>query len=353
MKLRKIQYCLGAAFLLIAAVVVTTVVHSRHREQKEYWKEVAVLPLRQIIIDEMITRGANRVPVYSPGASTQKPTDSVTITATSQYGTKRFHITRKQQLHNISDFIMERIAYSSTLDSLPLNADTLNRRWNRELALQGFRGKTITRVSSTDWWEDCTTAYSPGTALLPKSDSIALYYLGCLSEVEVTGYMYYPLQATLTSTFIMTILSICTPLFVLVVFLPAWVRSIRHKQKGKEIVYVPVQTVKQTDETPPYQIDQQLLFDANSQLLTWRESPIKLTKSQTQLLQYFLEAENFRLTSNQIMELMWQNGSGTPDKLYTNVSRLKKQFPADCGWTIVNETTVYRLTKTSKDNSPD
>lgn len=349
MTLRRIQFCLGAAFLLIAAVVVTAVVHSRHREQKEYWQEVAAGALEQTIEEEMRKRGTANVQSISSGSTKKdsniKPT---TITATNEDGEKTFLITAEQQIHNISNSSIEKVAYSVLLEKDSLNGKTVNHCWNQKLMSSGFDGQTITRISLTDWQGRRTTAYTPDTSLLAKSDSIAVFYLGYRSEVEVTGYIYYPLQATLTPTFIMTTGLICIPLLAFVVLLPVWGRKLR---KEKDTIYVPVKEVEQP-QASIYRMDKELIFDFHQQQLTWRGEPVKLTPAAAKLLRCFLEAEEYRLSTQQIMKQMWQSDTITRDRMYSSIKRLRAFLPKDSGWDIVNETTAYRLMKkTSTDNS--
>ncbi|WP_302592573.1 hypothetical protein [uncultured Bacteroides sp.] len=57
----------------------------------------------------------------------------------------------------------------------------------------------------------------------------------------------------------------------------------------------------------------------------------------------FVEAEGYRLTSNDITALLWPKGNGTASKVYQSITRLRISLQRVSNMTLVNEGSVYRL----------
>lgn len=80
----------------------------------------------------------------------------------------------------------------------PLDADSLNRFWNRRLEAMGFPGTAETRISVTDWWERDSYAYSADSLSVSGLDSLTTFYLGLRCEVGATGYLHTPWRMMLS-----------------------------------------------------------------------------------------------------------------------------------------------------------
>lgn len=63
----------------------------------------------------------------------------------------------------------------------------------------------------------------------------------------------------------------------------------------------------------------------------------------SQIATRFLDMEDCRLSNDEILCLLWPNGNGTSDKLYTNVRRLRGYLSQISNYTIENENFSYQL----------
>lgn len=72
------------------------------------------------------------------------------------------------------------------------------------------------------------------------------------------------------------------------------------------------------------------------------------------LLRGFLDAKDCRLSNDEIMELLWPDGTGTSEKVHTNIKRLREYLSQNTDWTIENERLAYQLKKAiSSKKSPN
>ena len=89
-------------------------------------------------------------------------------------------------------------------------------------------------------------------------------------------------------------------------------------------------------EAHVYRLEDDLFFDADSGVLYRVDNRVKLTATLARLLQAFLDAEDYRLSVNGIMELLWPDGSVTPGNVHSRPLKsahlrniVRKQYPAD------------------------
>lgn len=77
-------------------------------------------------------------------------------------------------------------------------------------------------------------------------------------------------------------------------------------------------------EAHVYRLEDDLFFDADSGVLYRVDNRVKLTATLARLLQAFLDAEDYRLSVNGIMELLWPDGSVTPGNVHTAFTKMRK-----------------------------
>ena len=96
-------------------------------------------------------------------------------------------------------------------------------------------------------------------------------------------------------------------------------------------------------EAHVYRLEDDLFFDADSGVLYRVDNRVKLTATLARLLQAFLDAEDYRLSVNGIMELLWPDGSVTPGNVHTVITRLRKALSEVSDWGIENKKFCYQL----------
>lgn len=168
-----------------------------YENKKEYWEVQARDTFYEALTEEMQKRSGMEVFFCTKGNihlsvvdSVDKKKEPITVFMETEYGKKNFVIPYEKHTHNIIRASDQRALYTYKLNKDPLEADSLNMIWSDLLAKVKFPGKTIVRVSVTDWWEHETNAYSNDLSYLSKSDSLISCYLGYRCEIGVTGYVH-------------------------------------------------------------------------------------------------------------------------------------------------------------------
>lgn len=288
--------------------------------------------------------------------------DPVEVKVNFGQGMRSYVIPYEKHAQNIERNSTVRGMHSYLLHQAPLNADSLNLFWQERLADSGFSGKTVVRIVTTDWEERDSCAYSGDAFYLSQSDSLTTYYMGLRCEAGVTGYLYHPWWMTLSWKdwgLLAAIIAGCILLFFVQRNLYKLYCHLFVKEKQvvveKEIVVekqvqVPVFIEKEVPVTVPqksgshiYRLEEGVYFDADSRLLKKGDMTVNLKPQPARLLQGFLEAENCRLSNDEILHLLWPDGSGTQNKLYQIIKRLRESLSEISICTVENEKFAYQL----------
>lgn len=281
-------------------------------------------------IDVCISSSGNK---QLPDDSIDINKESVKVTLDNGHGDRDYWIPYEKRILNIEQSDDDvRAMHTCLLHDDPLNADSLNQFWQKWLAESGLSGVTFVRIAEMDWeeYESCT--YSADTLYLSKADSLSAYYIGCRCEVEVTGYLYRPWWVAFSWKdwgLLVVVFVGCSLLF--------FVRKCFVKKKSVVIENTP------ESHLHVLQLEEGASFDIDLRMLKKGDYTMLLTPQLAQLLQGFLEAKNYRLSTDEIQLLLWPCGNGTPNKVYQNVKRLRKSLSKISSSTIVNEHTAYQL----------
>ncbi|MCR6503196.1 winged helix-turn-helix domain-containing protein [Bacteroides muris (ex Fokt et al. 2023)] len=303
------------------------------QEELQKWKEIDV---------HRSMSGNVRLPDDSVGME-KKP---IKVSLESEYGKRDYWIPYEKYSRNIEQAFELRGICSYLLHVSPPNADSLNMFWKNRLAAMGFSGTTVVRISVSDWQERESYTYSADSSYLSKSDSLSVYYIGCRCEVGVTGYLYHPWWTVLSwkeMALMVALIVSCILLF----FMRGYVYRVYYRLfvKEKHIVIekeVPV-VVGRESRPHTYRLEEGVYFDADSRLLKKGDDVVKLAPLLARLLQGFLDAENYTLSNDEILHLLWPDGSGTQDKLYQNIKRLRNYLSKISICTVEGEKFVYHL----------
>ena len=323
-----------------------------YQDRMEFWKAQACSTFRIALEKELQERSGIEMYLYMNG-NVSLPKNSIvlekepiTVSMESKHGKKDFVIPYEKHIHNIERSSDIRGMHSYLLHVQPLKADSLNRLWENLLAEMEFPGRTIVRTSVTDWWERETYAYSGDTLYVAKLDSLISYYMGYRCEIGVTGYMYYPwwVSFTLKDKVLLCVLVLaCFLLF----FIQEYVVRLFHRFFVKEVSTViekkvPVFVVEKS-QSHIYRLEDNLYFDTDSGKLIKANACVKLSPLLAKLLQGFLEAENYRLSVNEILDLLWPNDVATSERVHTAIRRLRKSLSEISDWRIENGNSGYQL----------
>lgn len=336
---------------VIAAVIIGWFLY---QNRMEFWETQARSAFRMALGEELQKR-KREVPFYTRGsidlsivdANDQKK-EPITISMISKYGEKKFIIPYEKHIHNIERLSDWRMMRSMVLEERPLIADSLDLLWRELLGRIEYPGKTVVRVSVLDWWEHETYSYSEDSLYVSKSDSLATHYLGYRCEVGVTGYLYTPWWMIL-SWKDMLLLGALIVGCILLFFVQDYVSRIYRRLFIKEISVVVEKEVAviACHESQPriYRLEDGLRFDADLNMLKKGDACVKLAPLSAKLLQGFLDAKDFKLSNDEILNLLWSDGNGTLNNLHTNVRRLRGYLSQISNYTIENENFSYQLKK--------
>lgn len=317
-----------------------------YENKKEFWEEQARDTFYEALTKEMQKRNGIET-YYSMGGSIHlkivdtidKKKEPIIAYMKSEYGEKNFVIPYEKHIHNVIRSSDQRILYTYALHKDSLKADSLHMIWSDLLAKMKFPGKTIVRVSVADWWEHETDAYSNDLSYLSKSDSLVSCYLGYRCEIGVTGFTYSPWWKVLTlkdKILLGALVVACLLLF----FAQEFMIRIYHRLFIKEIPVI----VMDKSQSHIYQLEDDCFFDADSMELKSSTDNTKLAPLPAILLQGFLDAKDNKLFINEIMMLLWPDGTGTSERVHTTIGRLRK-YLSKFNWIVENGNSAYQLKK--------
>lgn len=348
---RRQMLLIYVAIGVVAAVITGWFLY---QNRMEFWKTQARSAFR-VALGEELQKQKVEIPFHMQGdinlsivdANDQKK-EPITVSMVSEYGEKDFIIPYEKHIHNIERPSDWRVIRSIVLEERPLIADSLDLVWKNLLGRIEYPGKTVVRVSVLDWWEHETCSYSGDSLYLSKSDSLVAHYLGYRCEVGVTGYLYGPWWVIL-SWKDMLLLGALIVGCILLFFVQDYVDRIYRRLFVKKIPVViekeiPVIACHES-QSHIYRLEDGLRFDADLNMLKKGDACVKLAPLSAKLLQGFLDMEDCRLSNDEILCLLWPNGNGTSDKLYTNVRRLRGYLSQISNYTIENENFSYQLKK--------
>lgn len=352
MDMKKNDLKLLLIYVAIGVIAAGVTAWFLYQNRMEYWRAQASSAFRVALMGEMQKRGGTDVYFHLEG-KVSLPDDSIDIKKEpikvqmeSKYGKKYFVIPYEKHAHNIERSSDIRTIHSYILAIHPLKVDSLNSAWEDLLDEIGFSGKTIIRISVTDWFENETCTYSNDSLYISKSDSLISYYLGCRCEIAVVGYIYYSWRMAFT---IKDIILLCVVILgcILLFFVQVYMVKLYNRFFVKEVTVVvekevPI-VVVENNQLCTYRLEDDLYFETDSGKLRRTDACVKLSPILAKLLQGFLEAENYRLSVNEIMDLLWTDGSGTSERVHTTIKRLRGSLSSISDWRIEKGNFGYYL----------
>lgn len=339
-------------YVAIGIIVAGVTAWFIYQNRIEIWKAQACDTFREALIVELKKRSKGDIYYAVSGKISllAEPFDNkkepIKVPMESKYGRKLFTIPYEKHVNNIERNSDIRLLHSSILNISPLKVDSLNATWRSLLDKSGVYGKTMVRICVADWWEHETYAYSNDSLYVTNSDSLLSYYVGYRCENYVTGYMYYHWQQIFTVKDKILLLALIFCCFLLFFMQETIIRIYRYLF----IKEVPVIVEKEVpvihvgkSEVHIYRLGDDVCFDTDSGKLSKGDACVKLTPILAKLLQGFLEAEDYRLSINEIMELLWPNSPATSDRVHTTIKRLRQNLFPISGWRIENGNSSYQL----------
>lgn len=328
--------------ILIVLVFVATavLVYVWRRNHVDHWNEVACRTFKEVLDEDLKSRNDLKVPFYRGGGLTSvADTIPQSVFVKTEKGRKEYEIDIYKHRNNIVLDSQTRMLHSIMLEERPLNPDTINAKWKCRLTEHRISASTLVRVSVTDLDYYTAVGYSqPYNPELLK-DSLFVCYVGYRCEAEIACFANY---AWINNFGVTDYLKFSMPLLLVLVFC-VLDRLFRDKIKGYFIKKMSVVTMKENVRRI-YRLSDGTLFDFDRSLLENSEHDTRHLPSQSKiLLKAFVEAKGHKLTSNEIMVILWPEGSGKLENVHQAVTRLRNILIAISKMTLVNEDYAYQL----------
>lgn len=309
--LKKSRYwiIIGCAYLIIKSI------YAIYQDKTVYWHETAISSFEELLQQEI-----------------QKfDTISLTYSRSSIGGKER------------------RGRYSPILMNMSLNADSLNLAWRESLYDKNISAKTFLRISNLTGINN-EDQFCSDSAIKPLSrDSLFSFYLGSHHEIEITGFISYHwwnlFDGRLPVMIILLLAGYFLPGFLFVKLLQMSKRR-SFKRNIPELKNGMVSPLVEA-ESSIYKLEDNVYFDSCQRIIKGKDIVEKLTPQQAVLLETLLKAEQYKLTQKEIDMLLWPDGSGTPERLYTAICRLRKLLERVTSYRLDCQIDIYQLKKSN------
>ena len=83
------------------------------------------------------------------------------------------------------------------------------------------------------------------------------------------------------------------------------------------------------DHTPMFSINSELKYDFSKKIIYIKEEACRLSKSESKLLEYFLNNKNQTITYEQLFDYMWEFEQPTKEAIKTIVKELRRKIGKD------------------------
>jgi len=83
------------------------------------------------------------------------------------------------------------------------------------------------------------------------------------------------------------------------------------------------------DHTPMFSINSDLKYDFSKKIIYIKEEACRLSKSESKLLEYFLNNKNQTITYEQLFDYMWEFEQPTKEAIKTIVKELRRKIGKD------------------------
>ena len=302
-----------------------------------YKNGVAVLSQRVIdafskaleieLVNKNIEKGAlivqSRIDVSKIGQVPQ------TVGITKATGRKEYKVSAEQHQKNVAKDTDTRMLHSFVLESNPIVVDSLNAIWQQILKDSYLIGKTALRMSIADGSGHTETFMTADSIRLASAIPLFTCYLGYGCEIEMVGFFDYSCWFILgryVILYVLLILVIC----ILIYFFVGYLRKrFHHSSIVKEVIVTQLVRDMPKGTIRIYQLKDNFIFDAEKRLLIV-DGQIKgeLPLQRCTLLEILLNAEEYKLSDDTIMEQLWPDHSGTAVRLQQVVKRLRHDLTA-------------------------
>ena len=207
---------------------------------------------------------------------------------------------------------------------MPLIPDTLNTNWQSYLKECGISCKSGLQLDVSDKEEVITSSLTTDNKWF-KSPLLDCT-IGYRCEIEVMGYLDYGFWQFIGTKELGYVLLYC----LFIVGILNMILYIERRLNRPPIVKITqvstIELVKDTDKGAirTYRLGDSSIFYAKQKKIVTNDTEEKISPQNSALLECFLNAKDYKLSDDEIMECLWPNGSGTSDRLHQAIKRLRE-----------------------------
>lgn len=248
-------------------------------------------------------------------------------------GQRKYKIDPEKYWKNVTMNSDVRILHSCAFEESPVNLDSLNLSWQHLLKKKDLICRTGICIFSTDLEEKTSSLLTSDSGWLQNQQPFWDPTIGYRCEMHCFLYLQYSLWQVLGFAGIAY-----TLLYLFSIFAIYKVAAIiRRRMNPKKIIIeteveVLVKDVKST-ATRLYNLGTNVNFDAEKRIISEGEKQVSLTNQTAELLELFLQGDDYTLSVNAISEKLWKGkGKGKyENRVYQTINRLRvclKEFPS-------------------------
>lgn len=247
-------------------------------------------------------------------------------------GQREYKIDPEKYWKNVTMDSDVRILHSCAFEESPVNLDSLNLSWQHLLKEKDLICRTGICIYSTDLEEKTSSLLTSDSGWLQNQQPFWDPTIGYRCEMHCFLYLQYSLWQVLGFAGIAYTLFYLFSIFA-IYKVAAIIRRRMNPEKiiiEKEVeVEVLVKDVKST-ATRLYNLGTNVYFDAEKRIISEGGKQVSLTNQTAELLEHFLQGDDYTLSVNAISEKLWKD-SNYENRVYQTINRLRvylKEFPS-------------------------
>lgn len=294
------------------------------------------------VLKEELQKKNEELDIYRiSSTATGSDTIKLKVFAKDESGTKEYEYSADKNRMNISRDFGERGLHSFLFEKNLISSDTLSIHWSEYLRKTGISAKTgiCIRILDENKKSHVISGNDDNWETVIPSKAMFTCLAGVWCEVEVKGYVlpnWWTVFDYNCIPFVVIVICFFTILFSYyfiskILNRPPKIRvheKIVTREMPKEVVkeVEVIKEVKTFSEMPThiYLVRPGLKFDFQKQVLLKDNSEnISLYPQACLLLQSFLNAPDFTLTDDEILNLLWPDNSGGANRLGVAIRRLR------------------------------
>lgn len=248
-------------------------------------------------------------------------------------GQRKYKIDSEKYWKNVTMNSNVQLLHSCAFEESPVNLDSLNLSWQHLLKKKDLICRTGICIFSTDLEEKTTSLITSDSGWLQNQQPFWDPTIGYRCEMHCFLYLQYSLWQVLGFSGIAYTLLYLFSIFA-IYKVAAIIRRRMNPEKiiiEKEVeVEVLVKDVKST-ATRLYTLGTNVNFDAEKRIISEGEKLVSLTNQSAELLELFLQGDDYTLSVNAISEKLWEAKGKYENRVYQSINRLRvclKEFPS-------------------------